>query len=40
VWGNNIYIFTNHDELIAILPLPSEYKSAVDKILKRNREKG
>ena len=39
-YGNHIYIFTTMDKLVTVLPLPNEYKPAVNKLLKRRNQHG
>ena len=35
IYGNHVYIFTNQDNLITVIPLPNEYRNAVSKIMTR-----
>jgi hypothetical protein len=37
LYGNHVYIFTNTDTLVTVLPLPHGYRSAVSKIIQKKR---
>ena len=38
LYGNHVYLFGRENSLITVLPLPTEHKSAVVKILRRKKE--